>query len=372
VTVDADLPGRLLRVLRAATAVPGLAYGEPPRPLTGGFWAELVIFSLASPPPGWPGELVARLMPDAALAHKETVVQAAVASAGFPTPVVRASGGPQDGLGRAFMVMDRAPGAPPLAGLAGAGAIASALRALRQIPGLLAAPMAQLHALDAQQVRGQLGLACGVPVTIPGMLAGLQEAAARYPRADLVTAAQWLAGHPPPPAPEVICHGDLHPFNLLIDGAKVTVLDWSAALLAPRAYDVAFTSLILAEPPLVVPRAVRPAVRRAGAGLAGRFIARYQQAADVEIGTGELTWHQAVVCLRALAEVASWAQQGSLDSRAGHPWLVSGPAFARRLAALTGADVRMPQPGEQSEGPAAPAPAKVGARPRRRAARPGN
>jgi aminoglycoside phosphotransferase (APT) family kinase protein len=372
VTVDADLPGRLLQVLRAVTAIPGLAYAEPPRPLTGGFWAELFTFSLASPPPGWPRELVARLMPDAALARKETIVQAVVASAGFPTPVVRASGGPQDGLGRAFMVMDRAPGAPPLAGLAGAGAIASAIGALRQIPGLLAAPMAQLHALDAQPVRGQLGPACGVPVTIPGMLAGLQEAAAGYPRADLVAAAQWLAGHPPPPAPEVICHGDLHPFNLLIDGAKVTVLDWSAALLASRAYDVAFTSLILAEPPLVVPRAVRPAVRRAGAGLARRFIARYQQAAGVQIGTGELAWHQGVVCLRALIEVAGWAQQEGLDARAGHPWLVSGPAFARRLAALTGADVRMPWAGEPPERPAAPARAKVGARPRRRLGRPGN
>jgi aminoglycoside phosphotransferase (APT) family kinase protein len=188
-------------------------------------------------------------MPDAGMACKETIVQSAVASAGFPTPVVRAHEGPQDGLGRAFMVMDRAPGAPPLAGLAGAGAITSAIKALRQIPGLLAAPMAQLHALDAQPVRGQLGPACGVPVTIPRMLAGLCEAAAGYGRADLVAAAQWLAGHPPPPTLEVICHGDLHPFNLLIEGATVTVVDWSAALLAPRAYDVAFTSLILAEPP---------------------------------------------------------------------------------------------------------------------------
>ena len=46
------------------------------------------------------------------LARKETTVQAAVASAGFPTPVVRASGGPEGGLGRAFTVMDRASGAP--------------------------------------------------------------------------------------------------------------------------------------------------------------------------------------------------------------------------------------------------------------------
>jgi hypothetical protein len=92
----------------------------------------------------------------------------------------------------------------------------------------------------------------------------------------------------------------------------------------------------------------------------------------VEIGAGELAWHHGMICLRALAEVAGWAQQGALDGRAGHPWLVSGPAFARRLAALTGAGVRMPRPGEPSERPTAPAPAKVGARPRPRAERPGN
>jgi aminoglycoside phosphotransferase (APT) family kinase protein len=361
VTVDADLPVRLLQVLQAATGVPGLAYAEPPRPLTGGFWAELFTFSLASPPPGWPSELVARLMPDAALARKETIVQAAVASAGFPTPVVRASGGPEDGLGRAFMVMDRAPGAPPLAGLAGAGAIVSALRALRPIPGLLAAPMAQLHALDARPVRSQLGPEGGVPVTMPGLLAALGKAVAGYQRVDLAAAAQWLADHPRPPAPEVICHGDLHPFNELSVGKTVTVVDWSAALLAPRAYDVAFTSLLLAEPPLVVPHGVRPAVRWAGAGLARRFIARYQQAAGIEIGAGDLAWHQGVACLRALAEVAGWACEGQLDGRAGHPWLVCGPAFARRLAALTGLDVRMPWPGGQPERPAAaPAPAQPG------------
>jgi len=29
-------------------------------------------------------------------------------------------------------------------------------------------------------------------------------------RADLVEAAGWLAANPPPTAPDVICHGDLH------------------------------------------------------------------------------------------------------------------------------------------------------------------
>jgi hypothetical protein len=38
--------------------------------------------------------------------------------------------------------------------------------------------------------------------------------------------------------------------------------------------------------------------------------------------------------------VASWVHQGVADAHAGHPWLLCGPAFAQRLAALTGAPVK--------------------------------
>ena len=338
-TVNVDRSSKLLQVLRAATGDPNLAYAEPPRPLSGGFWAELLAFSLADPPPGWPGELVARIMPEAAAALKETIVQGAVAAAGFPTPVVRASGR-DGGLGPAFMVMDHAAGVHLLSGLAGAGAIASALTAMREMPGLLAATMARLHSLDPAPVRDQLGSSCDTPVTVPGMLVVLREMAYFYGRQDLAAAAHWLIDNPLPPAPEVICHGDLHPFNLLVDGADVCLLDWSAALLAPRAYDVAFTSLLLAEPPLDVPSALRPFVRRLGARLARRFVAHYEQDTGARVAIRELRWHQGVACLRALVESAGWAQQGLTEARAGHPWLTCGPAFARRLTALTGSRVR--------------------------------
>jgi aminoglycoside phosphotransferase (APT) family kinase protein len=339
VTVDIDQSSRLLQALRAATGDPELSYADPPRTLSGGFWAELLAFSLADPPPDWPAELVARIMPEAEVAHKETIVQRAVAAAGFPTPVVRAAGC-DGGLERAFMVMDRAAGAHLLSGLSVAEAITSRRTALRAMPRLLAATMARLHSLDPAPVRDQLGLSFGVPVTLPGLLVTLRRMAGDSGRADLTAAAEWLIDNPLPPAPEVICHGDLHPFNLLVDGADVCLLDWSAALIAPSAYDVAFTSLLLAEPPLAVPRALRPVVRRLGARLARQFVARYEQDAGVRVDQGELRWHQGVCCLRALVESASWARQGLTEARADHPWLLCGPAFARRLTVLTGSRVR--------------------------------
>ena len=142
-TVDTDITTRLIGVLRSATGTPDLAYERGPEPMRGGFWADILSFSLANPPDGWPAELVIRLMPNPEVARKETIVQAAVAAAGFPTPFVRASGGPDRGLGRAFTVMDRAAGQPALSGLDDGLSPAAAGRLLRQLPELLAAPSAR-------------------------------------------------------------------------------------------------------------------------------------------------------------------------------------------------------------------------------------
>jgi aminoglycoside phosphotransferase (APT) family kinase protein len=252
---------------------------------------------------------------------------------------VRTSGGPDDGLGRAFMVMDRAPGRSGLSGLDGGLTPATLLRVL-QVPELLAAAMARLHALDPDLVRDELEQVREVPVRVPALLAVYARLAGESGRLDLAGAASWLADHPPRPAADVICHGDLHPFNLLADGSQVTVLDWSNALLAPRAYDVGFTTLLLREPPMRVPGWQRPLVRWFGRVLARRFVRGYRRRTTTMVEPGELRWHQAVVCLRALVEVAGWEHAGTADTHAGHPFLVSGPTFARRLAALTGISVR--------------------------------
>jgi aminoglycoside phosphotransferase (APT) family kinase protein len=171
------------------------------------------------------------------------------------------------------------------------------------------------------------------------MLAVMHERAAEFGRPDLVRAAQWLVDHQPRPVPDVICHGDLHPFNLLLDGSIVTLLDWSTAVLAPRSYDVACTSLLLSEAALNVPGWLRPAVRWIGRRLAGRFVRSYQRSSGVLLEQAELAWYQAVACLRALVEMAGWTHAGQPSAHAGHPWLASRSAFAVRLTAVTGVAV---------------------------------
>jgi len=336
-----DAHADLLAVLRTATETPTLEFDDEPRPLTGGFWAELVAFRLRDAPDGWTGDLVARVMPDPAIAGKESAIQAEVAAQGFPTPTVHLVGGPDDGLGRAFMVMDLADGGPLLDGLDGGRAIAALPRLARRLPAALGEAMAALHRLDVAPVRARLSAldGGGVAFGIPDHLARLRERATSLGREDLAAAAGWLEANPLPPEPEVVCHGDLHPFNLLVDDdGAVTVLDWSAALLAPSAYDVAFTSLLLSEPPLAVPHWLSPVTRAAGGFLARRFRRTYARELGRGTDAASLRWHEGVVCLRALVEVAGWVAAG--ERHAGHPWLISGPRFAVRLSALTGTAVR--------------------------------
>jgi aminoglycoside phosphotransferase (APT) family kinase protein len=193
------------------------------------------------------------------------------------------------------MIMDRAAGRSAIPGLDGGVTPALVRRLLRQVPELLAGPMARLHALDPDLVRGKLEQVRDVPVTMTGLVPAMTASAAESGRADLVRASRWLADHPPASAPDVICHGDLHPFNLLADGDQVTVLDWGASLLAPRAYDVGFTSLLLSEPPLRVPGWQRPAVRALGRTLVHRFLRAYQRHSALTVALGDLRWYQSAV-----------------------------------------------------------------------------
>lgn len=331
----------LLMVLRRETGRVDLDFADDPVPLTGGFWAELVSFRLANAPAGWDGPLVARIMPAPDIAAKETAFQTEIARQGYPTPTVHAAGGADEGVdGRAFLVMDLAAGAPLLAGLDGLAAIARVPSLARRLPKLLAGVLADLHRLDPASVERALDEAGVAPPRQARMVESLRDTATALGRGDLAAAAAWLQANVPADGSAVLCHGDLHPFNVLVDDAgAVTVLDWSASLLAPATYDLGFTSLVLAEPPLLVPRRLRPAIRSAGRWLSRRFVRAYERAAGVHVEPEALRWQQSLVCLRALVEVAGWVAAGTIDDRGGHPWVIAGDAFADRLGQLTGAPV---------------------------------
>jgi aminoglycoside phosphotransferase (APT) family kinase protein len=332
------LSQELLALLREHLDEADLAYDGEPVKLTGGFWAELLSFKLKPAPDGWDRPLVARVMPDAGIAAKESAFQFEAAAQGYPTPMVRLQRGPEAGVaGRAVMVMDLAEGTPLLAGLDGLAAIGKLPSLARRLPVVLADVLAQLHRLDPGPVVQRLAASDAARPDIDGMLRSLRTTAQQLDRAALAASTKWLADHRPATDSDVICHGDMHPFNVLVAGTNaVTVLDWSAGVIAPRAYDLGFTSLMLAEPPLMVPLFLKGLVRRAGRALSKRFIRRYEARAGVRIDVDVLGWYQGLICVRALTEVAGWSVAGTLARRGGHPWVINQEALIGRLAALTG------------------------------------
>ena len=331
--IEPGLEASLLEVLRRRTGAPDLRYAAPPVRVTGGFWAEILAIRLEGAPPELDRDLIVRIMPDSAIAARETIVQSEVVSQGFPAPPVRMTGEATDGLGRPFMVMDRAPGRTPLAEMPGPGALAGVGRAAIRIPELLARTAAHLHALDAAPLRRSLG----------DLFGRLEERARDANRPDLAGAARALPGSRPASDREAICHGDLHPFNLLVDRGRVTVVDWSVGLVADPAFDLAFTAMTMALAPVNVPRPFRRPFRAAARGASRQFLRRYRHhapTAGASLSDETLDWYMAFHCLRALAEVGEWVETGTANDRAGHPWLMMAPQMAVRLGAMAGRPVR--------------------------------
>ncbi len=343
-----NIDEELLRVI-GDTAHTTVRFRSAPDPISGGYWAQIFGFELADAPTPWVGPLVARLMPSPQAAAKEIVVQATLAAGGFPTPDVLASG-VDDGLGGAYMIMRRAVGRPPLTDLTMPRALPSLPRIMRELPDLLARVALQLHAVDPVPLRAALddGGVILPAISELGHLRNIEAAAATQATtaatgsatgfADLLA---WLDLHRPAENAPVICHGDLHPMNLLVtDDGAVTVLDWTNANISPREFDVGFTAALLRCAPIAVPRLVRPLLRRLTGGLADRFVARYDAGAAINRLT--LRWFEAFQYTRCLAEVALGRTDTSSNIGPRHPFEIAAQAMIHELASITGITVALP------------------------------
>ncbi len=327
---------------RIARAWPDTALAADPTPLAGGFWASMYRLRLEGQPLGVPEEVVFRIAPDAAMGAKELVVQQTVAEMGFATPRVRLSGHVDAELGGSWSVMDFAQGTPPLGDLNGVAALRRAPALFARMPKQLAAAMAGLHALDPDPVSAAVDEASPtVAWRVKTLLEHFEAGAEVLGRSDLVAAVRSLAEHRPREDATVICHGDLHPFNLLVDDdGEVTVIDWTAAIRAEPAYDVAFTSLLLANPPLDAPGPLGAVIHWVGGRLSRRFVKRYGTIAP-QHDLGNLDWYRALHGARFLIEAASLeANYG--PGGGGHPFGALIPAATKALSAITGTVITAP------------------------------
>jgi len=288
-------------------------------------------------PAGVADDVVVRLAPHRAMGAKEAEVQRAVAAEGFPTPPVWLSC-PDEASGGWWSVMDYCPGAPLLTGLDGIAALRRAPTLLRTLPAQLAQTMASLHRLDPEPVTAAVrAAAIDVAWSVSELLDHLRSGAAAAGRRDVAAALTRLASDVASSAQAVVCHGDLHTFNILDRGGVLVVIDWTGAVVADPCFDLAFTELLLANPPLTLPGPLAPVGTTAGRLLARRFISAYTRA-NPAVALDRLEWFRALHSARVLIEVTTRRTTHGPDA-GGHPLATVAPAAARNLAATTGVSV---------------------------------
>ena len=335
-----EIDASLLAILREETGETEIAYAEPPVEIEGGFDTRIFSLRLLNAPWAYTGSLILRLFAeedDPLRARWEGTIQNAVAGLGYPAPralLIRSNDSP---LGAAFVVMKRLPGAPMLQAATFRKMLPEAARLVARYPGVLADYLARLHALDAGALARALeaeglsaGPSAGISQRITSLDGQLDQLAGRIDRlslAGLGPALQWLRDHRPgEPAQAVICHGDFHPINVLVEGDVVTgVIDWANTTIEDPAFDVGNTRLLLAIAPLDQPPVVDVLV-----GFIRRFVVRRFTRAYVTRRPLDMTsvrYFEALRCLIELAWVADRRATGAGVHR--NPW--GAPRSVRKL-----------------------------------------
>ena len=224
----------LIGYLSAQTGDPAIDYETPLTQMQGGYETCTYRFKLSGAPQGVSHPLVLRLYPrrygpDNAL--WESTIQSVLADQGYPVACVHWTCTDLSVLGGAFFVMALLPGA------------LMTTVPFETIPGMMGTTHAHLHGVDPEPVvralqergfderRYRLG----------GRMDQLQHRASEHPW--LKEGVEWLVeNRPPEPERLVICHGDFHPLNILVQDGKVTgVLDWPGFIVADPVLDIANT-----------------------------------------------------------------------------------------------------------------------------------
>ncbi len=206
---------------------------------------------------------------------------------------------------------------------------------------ILAHTQARLHALDPAALLAAIeaaGLAPDV-ITFTGHLARLDARVRQGGLEGLAPAMAWLVAHAPP-APggaldsrPVICHGDLHPQNVLVDRRTVTgVLDWPNAIIADPAFDIASTRLILTHFPIALmgmPRWTRWVVAGAQRLLVRAYLAQWDS--RLALDPWRRAYHEAAACMRWLVTATESRLRVTGAAAAGRR--IDASDFPERLAA---------------------------------------
>jgi len=300
---------------------------EPPS--TAGDGLDNVIhfarFSGDAVPDAWRGPLVLRIhrTPDRLeLARREAAVQEWAAALGYPAPRVVHVFAPGELLALPVQVMERAPGTTMI------DALKRSPTQVRSLIRRLAALHVQLHALPID----------GWPDPDAPLLADRRLRSVRVWVDDLddprlraaLSRAEPLARELDD-AERVANHGDFHPLNVLVDGDRLAVIDWTDAALGDRHGDVARTALLFRAAALAAGnRLERVVLARIGPVLSRMYLRAYQRESPLD--ARRLRRWEALHALHGWAQIRA-LHAGAFDDdgeRADVP-LVMAAWLARRF-----------------------------------------
>lgn len=265
-----------------------------------GFDSYIHLIHLRGPalPEEWQEPLVVRILPSverASQATTEAAAQAWAADRGYPAPRVLAVVTPDDLLGLPAQIMERAPGVTML------DALKAAPWRARSLVDRLAGLQLRLHGLDTDGWPGSTapGALAEVRLSLPRRaVAILSDVALRHAleRAEAMVERRIDGDH------RVVCHGDFHPLNVLVDGEDAAVIDWTDAGLGPSEADVARTALLFEVAALAATtRIERAALSAVGPRLARRYLQTYRLGSPLDAVLMR-RW-EALHCLHGWAQV---------------------------------------------------------------------
>ncbi|MFW9822717.1 MAG: phosphotransferase [Candidatus Thorarchaeota archaeon] len=230
-----EITGILLSYLREQIHDSAIDYATPLTTLKGGFETFMFSFKLKNVKKELNPHMVLRIFPEYYGPNNavwEGTIQNTLASEGYPVPKAHFICPDKALLGGAFLIMDFLPGEPMM-------------KASQNVPEMLGKTHTKLHKIDPKLLIKALkkhGFNKNSYLFIKTYNNDLKTAK-KSELPWVLDIAEWLINNrPPEPKKLAICHGDFHPYNILIQDAKITgVLDWGSTFIGDPTIDIANT-----------------------------------------------------------------------------------------------------------------------------------
>ncbi|MHA2038712.1 MAG: phosphotransferase family protein [Promethearchaeota archaeon] len=242
-----EITGKLIAYLREELHDPTIDYSSPLTHLKGGFETFMYSFKLKNVKKELNQPLVLRLYPEhygPDNAVWEGTIQNTLAGEGYPVPKAQLICTDKSILGGSFIIMEFLSGRPMMS-------------ASNNVPEMLGRTHAKLHKIDPKSLikafkkhgfnKNQFLFQKGFDKDL--------KTAKKSEMSWILEIVEWLIkNRPSTPKRLAICHGDFHPYNILINEGKITgVLDWGGTLIGDPAMDIANTIKLITIFPKYLP-----------------------------------------------------------------------------------------------------------------------